>query len=183
MDGLNSSSQAAAFHAMLRLVHFSAAAYAVEPSQRVDSSSWTDEKCLDKLRLRDFRLHEVASDEEWATLAYTGYDPTWDAILVVFRGTHTIKNWRHNFRLGKSRTSIFPAEAGSFHPGFLDMYMSLRKQVLAGVEVLRCAHPSAEIYITGHSLGGALAVLGALDVKLTHPLSSPIMFQEVEGPF
>ena len=29
------------------------------------------------------------------------------------------------------------------------------------------AHPSSPIFVNGHSLGGALAVFAALDVKLT----------------
>ena len=149
----------------VRLMRFSAAAYEVD-------QHWTCDICK---QLGKFELRQVSAHEQLETLVYTGYDPVLNGILVVFRGTHTIKNWLHNLRFAKTDADIFPKRAGRAHRGFLDMYKSVRKAVFDSVDTLTKQHPDADIYVTGHSLGGALAVLGALDIKVKHPSISLVM--------
>ena len=157
---------------LLRLMRFSAASY-VKKEMGTVLETWTCDLCRDNLS--DFQLRRVSSDDVLETLAYTGYDPTLRAILVVFRGTLTPLNWLNNFDFFKKRADIFPVEAGKVHGGFLRMYKSLRQNVLADVQSLIAEHSTSEVYVTGHSLGGAMAVMGSLDIRQSHPTKSPIM--------
>ena len=43
--------------------------------------------------------------------------------------------------------------------------MNVADDIRAAVRVLQAEHPSAPLFVSGHSLGAALAELGALDLR------------------
>lgn len=54
------------------------------------------------------------------------------------------------------------------HSGFLEAYNEIRHELQDAVQsALLEAGPRARLYLTGHSLGGALATLAALDLHLS----------------
>lgn len=55
------------------------------------------------------------------------------------------------------------------HSGFYGTYSKIRDLVRTRMDALIAKHSTAPILITGHSLGGALAVLAAVDIKPRHP--------------
>lgn len=59
------------------------------------------------------------------------------------------------------------------HLGFLDAYNAVALDVLRIVQDQLAVHPSYRIIVTGHSLGGAIAALGAISIKSALP-SVPI---------
>jgi len=59
------------------------------------------------------------------------------------------------------------------HLGFLDAYNAVALNVLRMVQDQLTVHPSYRIIVTGHSLGGAIAALGAISIKSALP-SVPI---------
>ena len=58
------------------------------------------------------------------------------------------------------------------HDGFFDTWISLQAQIVQELRRLRSAHPSAPLYVTGHSLGGAVATLGSY--VLANDLNIPV---------
>ena len=75
-----------------------------------------------------------------------------DTAVIMFRGTNPpeIQDWLANLN-----NRQFKSEHGQVHAGFWASYETLHDQL---IEVLRQRQPK-RIWITGHSLGGALAVV------------------------
>lgn len=100
------------------------------------------------------------------TQGFTGYIPSTNQIIVAFRGSTDIKNWITN--LNTVSTSYPFCNGCQVHQGFYATYNGVSSLVKSQVEKLMTLFTSAKIVFTGHSLGGALAVLCALDLHRTY---------------
>lgn len=81
-----------------------------------------------------------------------------DRICIAFRGTESIKDDMYDLNITKRRISINNIRVhGGFYNQLIgsEIYDDFRSKVLS----LISEHPTYEIFITGHSLGGALATL------------------------
>ena len=101
-------------------------------------------------------------DTKLDSYGYVEYDVRRNNIVVAFRGSASITNWLNNLQM--DLVSSGDCNGCKVHKGFLATYRSARNFVLQTVENFRKAHPSAKVYVTGHSLGGAQAVLLTVDL-------------------
>ena len=58
------------------------------------------------------------------------------------------------------------------HRGFFKGYLRMQTRIITAVNALHKAHPGSELFITGHSLGAALATVTAADLVLNHHVNN-----------
>ncbi len=101
-------------------------------------------------------LHNAATDTQ-GFVACRRDDQGTGMAVICFRGTKQVKDWMTNLKIRSIPISdpTTGAKIGNMHEGFHEAYLSVHHEIadrLQGFEDL-------PLYITGHSLGGALAVV------------------------
>jgi len=98
-----------------------------------------------------------------------------DSIYVVFRGTKTISEWISDAQF--SQVPYAPVSGGgATENGFSAIYASVRDPILAEVSALAQSGGYDTLYVTGHSLGAALATLAAPDLARQTPFAAPVLY-------
>ncbi|MBA9087968.1 hypothetical protein FHR92_004461 [Fontibacillus solani] len=93
-------------------------------------------------------------------------------IIVAFRGTSSTTNWISDM-IASQKNFKYIKEDCLTHRGFTDIYSSARKRIIYTLNQLS---PDKTLYITGHSLGAALATLCAIDVAANTTFVSPNLY-------
>jgi Lipase (class 3) len=114
-------------------------------------------------------MNPARGDDEVSIGLICQADQTGD-VAIAIRGTEGILEWIHDVDFLQVPCP-FLAGAGHTEDGFTAMYESLRTgaasnspRVVNALTTLTFPHPVGSVRICGHSLGGALATLLALDV-------------------
>jgi hypothetical protein len=105
--------------------------------------------------------------------------PNNDAVIAI-RGTEGIREWIHDFEFLATKFP-FLAGAGKTDDGFTAIFNSLRvatspARLVDAVAALPFDHAINSLTICGHSLGGALATLLALDVAANTNFKNPTIY-------
>lgn len=103
-------------------------------------------------------------------------------VVIAIRGTEGIQEWVHDGEFLLVTCPFLPG-AGHSEDGFTAVYMSMTTtldpkcpRVMQALSGLNFPRPVTSMTICGHSLGGALATLLALDVAANTPFKTPAVY-------
>jgi triacylglycerol lipase len=109
-----------------------------------------------------YQIVQVLTRTQPAPAVPFGYVATQGtARYVVIRGTEQPLEWLDDELI---KPIGFRSGWGSTTFGFLEIYNQISPQILGAVRQLRAQNAFTEIFVTGHSLGAALAQLAAADI-------------------
>lgn len=128
---------------------------------------------------------------ERVPFGFIAHDEDNNEIYVAFRGTMTGAEWITNFQFRPGcEPFLNDVRLGKVHRGFHKIYT--RKDIGPNPlkskggrpsikdcieEAIKNCPPDAQVYVTGHSLGGALATMATLHIHLLeHFRKSPILY-------
>ncbi|XGV95279.1 MAG: lipase family protein [Leptolyngbya sp. BL-A-14] len=131
-------------------------------------------------------INEASTDTQCALLTEG------NALTIAFRGSSSDTDWKTDFESQTERVKfdqnviqedivgkqqkVYPYEAGSesgaeMHQGFVRAYFSVRPKIHDYLK----SHDIASVTVTGHSLGGALAILCAVDIQYNFASKVPLI--------
>ncbi|KAI0223390.1 hypothetical protein L0F63_004634 [Massospora cicadina] len=143
----------------IRVTPYAAATYCKNKRLK----SWSFAYC--KAISNHTRLVKVIHNKEHKLKAIITSNEYKKEIVVAFRGSVNFRNWLSDFNF--YLTDFSRVEGAAVHLGFKKCADALRPRVVSALRRLR-HNPKMRSYnitVTGHSLGGAIATLSALDIQ------------------
>ncbi|QRV73759.1 Lipase (class 3) [Ceratobasidium sp. AG-Ba] len=145
---------------------FAAAAYCS------GTANWSCTACK---RIPGFVTYATGGDGNGIPFWYVGWWPSGNSVVVVHEGTDPTQFLSlltdANILTDPLDAKLFPGVSSSVlvHDGFRNAQANSAPQVLAAVKKIIAEKGATKVTTTGHSLGGALATLDALYLKLNLP--------------
>ncbi|KAL7753679.1 hypothetical protein RI367_000610 [Sorochytrium milnesiophthora] len=97
---------------------------------------------------------------------YVAVNDDHQAIIASFRGTLELQSFVQDVLMWKTGLNMPGVPDGAeVHHGFLNSWNAISTQVKALVQARLTLYPNYKVYLTGHSLGGAIAALAAIDLQ------------------
>tara|TARA_E500000331_G_scaffold354980_1_gene409363 strand:- start:4390 stop:5112 length:723 start_codon:yes stop_codon:yes gene_type:complete len=121
----------------------------------------------------DINAFIFLEDKKTDAQCYIFYD--YQTAYITFRGTSSLKDWMADLKCSTVSPDIYKDVRIQVHSGFYDQYASLRKDIILKILHLQYMYKIYNFVICGHSLGGALTTLCALDLIMNDYLYDPIV--------
>src|SRR5262245_20491681 len=178
------------------MIHFGQVvneAYAIAPDQLANSAGQTvtvtlGEDSTSYVVITTVYANDLATDmnpergKRRVSIGLVLQDPATGDAVIAIRGTEGIHEWVQDARF-LLVSCPFRDGAGRTEDGFTAMYLSFTIDPAPGSQSLVKAlaglpwkKPVKSLTICGHSLGGALVTLLAMDVALNTPYTDPMVY-------
>ncbi|EGC33148.1 hypothetical protein DICPUDRAFT_154842 [Dictyostelium purpureum] len=159
---------------------YSYTAYCI-PEQIVN---WTCPYCIYNSSVTPLLVTQLIDNDSTNTFGFIGITTDKKSIVISFRGTEmeSLDNWITNLNFPKSEP--YPGFPGALvHSGFNRAYRNVRNIVHSGLNFTLGVCPTCEkLIITGHSLGGALAIMAATDIYESQLTTLPLEMYTFGSP-
>jgi predicted lipase len=128
------------------------------------------------------RVHLFVDDENTDVQAAVTVAEGQKRICVVFRGSESRSDWYYDLMLFKRRLPHLGHSDVSVHSGFHTQLTEggTYNNIAASVRELLDENPDFSVYVTGHSLGGALSTL--FGFMFSHEVSVPVVVASFASP-
>lgn len=136
------------------------------------TADWSCKACK---KIPGFVPYATGGNGNDVPLWYVGWWPTGSSVVVVHEGTDPTKFLSvltdANLFLSPLSTTLFPgvSSAVQVHSGFKTAHAATATTILTIVKQIIAERGATKVTLTGHSLGGAIAALDALYLKLNLP--------------
>nr|WP_027085522.1 lipase family protein [Cohnella panacarvi] len=94
-------------------------------------------------------------------------------LILAFRGTSSTTDWISDAIASQEKYKCVK-DAGLTHRGISNIYYSARPAIVPALK--KQSSSEKRLFITGHSLGGALATLSAMDMKKNAGYAHPVVY-------
>jgi hypothetical protein len=139
---------------------------------RASITELTEAAAADPPAVRAAVQNDVAAAEEAVadpgSFGFVVREQATGAALICIRGTQTPREWLANFTAVPTPFRLVPG-FGQVHLGFQRMHQSVRDSIATGLNAVPAA---TRVTVLGHSLGGAMAILAAVDLKRNYGRAS-----------
>lgn len=122
---------------------------------------WKTARAMAVYSGRAYRDHTICDPATGAQALITTNED--GDIIVAFKGSSTARDFIEDARVLRDTIMEVGGKKVEVHSGFHDDFKAVNAAVVSSVRQLSNANRAAQIFITGHSLGGALALLCALE--------------------
>lgn len=95
------------------------------------------------------------------------------AVILAFRGTSSPTDWVTDMIAQQTIFKPLSKKSVMTHRGFTEVYMSARDQIFQLLDQVPSDKP---LFVTGHSLGGALATLASVDIAVNRKPNTIIAY-------
>ena len=134
----------------------------------LSAASYCDKNDIYNIKWREpakgFQLTDIIYDFTTDLNGYIGILPSTKTIYIVFRGSQSIRNWIEDFEVKKIDYLTFPECNCKVHKGFYNSAINVIDYILLSIENLKSKY-NYNIIVTGHSYGGAVAQLIAMELS------------------
>ncbi|KAL9655244.1 hypothetical protein ABK040_009019 [Willaertia magna] len=125
----------------------------------------------------DFSIVFFKKDDKQKTYCKIYHNKQKGVAVIAFRGTikNSVKDWINSLSFAQKTATLGPSQtfnAGKVHVGFYNEYFNDRPELLSKLQDLMKSNKLDKIIFTGHSQGGAIAQIAALDFVLNNPTYS-----------
>jgi triacylglycerol lipase len=100
-----------------------------------------------------------------------------DSIILAFRGTSDFIDLDSDLDIFQIPYP-YRKDSGQTHRGMTFIYQSMRDEL---IRLLESLPPTKKLFMTGHSLGGDLALLAGLDIVTNTVYTSPVIYTLAAG--
>ena len=121
-------------------------------------------------------FHSFVNVSDALTTGTVALDHARQLVVISFRGTVSQEDWQTNLDLLLGDASDVCGEGCFVHSGFLESWRGARHLVLNAWSALQMSYQHYQTVVTGHSLGGALAHLCAIELKTRWPDASVSLY-------